>query len=167
MSESQIRTKVLLDIRERLNAWERDLKHFRLREPTDSELKELEILQEDSLPVIIREELEYDIHDLNVLINERCAALTESQEMVFAKIMEAINSDGTAYVFIDARGGTGKTYLLNTLLAAVRAKHGGCVALAVGSTGIASNLLHLGRTLHSQGSFDYRQGLCVQHTGPK
>ena len=38
LSESQIRTKVLLDIMQRLNAWERDLKHFRLREPTDTEL---------------------------------------------------------------------------------------------------------------------------------
>ena len=53
-------------------------------------------------------------------------------------------------VFVDARGGTGKTYLLNAILAAARVMEGGSVALAVGSTGIAANLLHLGRTLHSR-----------------
>ena len=139
-----------MDIRQRLNAWERDLKHFRLKEPTDSELKEIEILESETLPVIIREELDYDIHNLNKLVDERKATLTESQEKVFDRVMQATNNDQTAYVFIDARGGTGKTYLLNAILAAVRGKQGGCVALAVGSTGIASNLLHLGRTLHSR-----------------
>ena len=56
-------------------------------------------------------------------------------------------------MFIDARGGTGKTFVLNPLLAAVRsleADKGGSVAIAVGTTGIAANLLHLGRTFHSR-----------------
>ena len=53
-------------------------------------------------------------------------------------------------VFIDARGGTGKTNVLNGLLAAVQIMEGGSIALAVGSTGIAANPLHLGRTFHSR-----------------
>ena len=56
-------------------------------------------------------------------------------------------------MFIDARGGTGKTFVLNTILAAVRCiepEKGGSVALATGTTGIAANLLHLGRTFHSR-----------------
>ena len=55
--------------------------------------------------------------------------------------------------FIDARGGTGKTFVLKAILAAVRlidAHKGGSVALATGTTGIASNLLPLGRTFHSR-----------------
>ena len=35
-------------------------------------------------------------------------------------------------------------------MAAVRILDGGSVGLAVGSTGIAANLLHLGRTFHSR-----------------
>ena len=52
---------------------------------------------------------------------------------------------------MSARGGCGKTYLLNSLLAAVRSlEPGGCVALAMATTGIAANLLKMGRTFHSR-----------------
>jgi len=50
--------------------------------------------------------------------------------------------------FIDASGGTGKTYLLNVLLDHTR-MHGYC-ALAVASSGVASLILHGGRTAHSR-----------------
>ena len=54
-------------------------------------------------------------------------------------------------LFLSARGGCGKTYLLNCILAAVRTlEPGGCVALAMATTGIAATLLHLGRTFHSR-----------------
>ena len=54
-------------------------------------------------------------------------------------------------IFISARGGCGKTYLLNTILKAVRSKKdNGCIALAMATTGIAAQLLHLGWTLHSR-----------------
>ena len=54
-------------------------------------------------------------------------------------------------MFIDARGGCGKTFILNAILAAVRSLDpDGCVALAMGTTGIAANLLQLGRTYHSR-----------------
>ena len=53
--------------------------------------------------------------------------------------------------FIDARGGCGKTFIINAILRAVRSlEPGGCVALAMATTGIASNLLDLGRTFHSR-----------------
>ena len=50
-------------------------------------------------------------------------------------------------IFLDAPGGTGKTYLTNLLLAKVRST--GRVALAVGSSGIAATLLSGGKTAHS------------------
>ena len=49
--------------------------------------------------------------------------------------------------FLDAPGGTGKTYLLNLLLAKVRQE--GDIALAVASSGIAATLLDGGKTAHS------------------
>lgn len=49
--------------------------------------------------------------------------------------------------YIDAPGGTGKTFLLNLILAKVRAQ--GNIALAVASSGIATTLLSGGRTAHS------------------
>ena len=50
-------------------------------------------------------------------------------------------------IFLDAPGGTGKTYLTNLLLAKVRST--GRVALAVASSGIAATLLSGGKTAHS------------------
>jgi len=50
--------------------------------------------------------------------------------------------------FLDAPGGTGKTFLLNVVLAYVRQK--GDIALAVAGSGIAATLLKLGRTAHSR-----------------
>ena len=49
--------------------------------------------------------------------------------------------------FLDAPGGTGKTFLINLLLAQIRSS--GKVALAVASSGIAATLLSGGRTAHS------------------
>src|SRR5580698_7347111 len=50
--------------------------------------------------------------------------------------------------FVDAPGGTGKTFVFNTLLALVRKE--GDIALAVATSGIAALLLEGGRTAHSR-----------------
>ena len=57
--------------------------------------------------------------------------------------------------FIDGRGGTGKTFLLNLLLDKVRLLPDAtgahyCVAVATSSTGVTAKLLHGGRTAHTQ-----------------
>ena len=49
---------------------------------------------------------------------------------------------------LDANGGTGKTFLLSTMLAAVRSEHK--VTLATATSGIAATLLPNGRTFHSR-----------------
>ena len=66
-------------------------------------------------------------------------------------ILSAVDNNAPLQLFIDARGGCGKTFLENGVLAAVRSREpGGCVALAMATTGIAANLLDLGRTFHSR-----------------
>ena len=50
--------------------------------------------------------------------------------------------------FLDSPGGCGKTFLFNTLLAAIRARSK--VAIAVASSGIAGLLLQGGTTSHSR-----------------
>ena len=52
------------------------------------------------------------------------------------------------FYFVDAPGGTGKTFVFNALLARVR--KGGDIALAVAASGIAALLLEGGRTAHSR-----------------
>src|SRR5215467_8441963 len=52
------------------------------------------------------------------------------------------------FYFLDAPGGTGKTFVFNTLLARVRKV--GDIALAVATSGIAALLLEGGVTAHSR-----------------
>ena len=55
--------------------------------------------------------------------------------------------DEGGMLFLDAPGGTGKTFLINLILAKLRSE--GKIALATASSGIATTLLTGGLTLHS------------------
>ena len=153
VSETQVRTLILLDIQHRVQSWGRDLRTFSLPEPTQNEIVHASYSDNQKLPAIIREELEFDIEKLRKLYLERKSVLTISQAKVFDMVMSGVENEKQVLLFIDARGGTGKTFVLNTILAAVRSIQqgdSGSIALAVGTTGIAGNLLHLGRTFHSR-----------------
>ncbi len=65
-------------------------------------------------------------------------------------ILHAINSNevSSKCFFIDGPGGTGKTFLYNTLIDIIRGDCG--VIIPVASTGIAGDLLKGGKTVHSQ-----------------
>ena len=141
---------VLLDIEQRLSSYEKSLRDFMLPEPTEDEIIEVEHVN-NTEPPFIREELDFDVDDLKKMVEERVLTFTPEQSHIYETIMDAVLNDKPMQVFIDARGGCGKTYLINTILAAVRSlEQRGCVALAMGTTGIAGNLLDLGRTFHSR-----------------
>jgi hypothetical protein len=150
LSDSQIRTLVVLDIQQRLLSWDKELTMLNIVLPTEEELNDISFTNTNILPVLIREELEFDINHLREALNDKQSKLTESQRSVFDAVMHAVEQDEPLALFIDARGGTGKTFVLNAILNAVRIINGGSVGLAVGATGIAANLLHLGRTFHSR-----------------
>ena len=79
------------------------------------------------------------------------AEVRAQQRAVFDKVMGRVTSGTSERIFIDARGGCGKTFTLEAILAAVRTSEpGGAVALAMATTGLAANLLPLGRTFHSR-----------------
>ena len=61
--------------------------------------------------------------------------------------MNAIIDDNPQLFFLDGPGGTGKTFVYQTLCHALRAQH--LIVLCVASSGIASLLLPGGRTSHS------------------
>lgn len=81
----------------------------------------------------------------------RQQTLNAGQNEIYQLVMEAVQAEAPLQLFIDAYGGCGKTYLLNTILRAVRSlTDNGCIALATATTGIAANMLELGRTFHSR-----------------
>ena len=73
--------------------------------------------------------------------------LLSEQRHAFNLITNSVDKALGHLYFLDAPGGTGKTFLLNLLLQNVRSKDK--IALAVASSGIAATLLVGGRTAHS------------------
>ena len=150
LTDSQIKTLVVLDIQQRLLSWDKNLIMLNIATPTEEELNAVSFTNTNVIPVLIKEELDFNIDELRETLNDKQSKFTDSQKKVFDTVMHAVEHGKPLALFIDARGGTGKTYVLNAILAGVRIMDGGIVGLAVGATGIAANLLHLGRTLHSR-----------------
>ena len=150
LTESQKKTLVLLDLETKLESFEKSLKDFGLPVPSPDDLASVSFIT-SVLPAVIREELQFDVQELAHTVEERVPTFTEEQRYIFDTVMEHLRSNKPLQIFIDARGGCGKTYLINTILNAVRSMEpSGCIALAMATTGIAANLLNLGRTFHSR-----------------
>ena len=150
LSKQQLRTLVLLDMEQRLQSREKELATYKLPKPSEQEVSDVEEFQ-SKLEVLIWEELDFNIDDMRNLVEDREGRFTDGQRDAYNTILEAVKANIPLCLFLDARGGCGKTYTLNAVLAAVRIlEPEGCVALAMATTGIAANLLLLGRTFHSR-----------------
>ena len=89
----------------------------------------------------------YDVNLLNDYVIENEPNLNDEQKLVYKNILDKVQRDEGGLVFVDAPGGTGKTYVTKLILSKVRSQ--GHKALAVASSGIAATLLPGGRTAHS------------------
>lgn len=94
----------------------------------------------------IHREEQYDRNELRIFVQTNVPKLNREQQIAYETIMQVFDLDG-AFVFLDAPGGTGKTFVLSLILAAIRSKNK--IALALASSGIAATLLDGGHTAHS------------------
>ncbi|CAM4842651.1 unnamed protein product [Rotaria magnacalcarata] len=101
----------------------------------------------DRLTREILRETSYDLNDLNKYISRNEPLLLPNQRAAHNAILDRINRNVGEIIFLDAPGGTGKTFVINLLLAKIRQQSK--IAIAVASSGIAATLLHGGRTAHS------------------
>ena len=108
----------------------------------------------------ILRETSYDSEALNRFVVANVPNLVDDQRAAFITITNAIRDELGGLFFLDAPGGTGKTFLLNLILADIRQR--GDIILAVASSGIASTLLEGGRTAHSA----FKLPLDVSHPEP-
>ena len=101
------------------------------------------------IPKVIQEEI-FDVESQKEISEVKCRSLNSDQEEAFHTIMKAIEDENHTQrvFFLNAPGGCGKTFLIETLLSTVRGM--GKIALAVASSGIAAELLEGGRTAHSR-----------------
>ena len=96
---------------------------------------------------LIREQQNYDVDELAAKAAECIASLNGDQHVAFERIISAITTKSGEIFFLHGPGGTGKTYLYNTLCYHLRSQHK--IVLCVASSGIAALLLQGGRTSHS------------------
>ena len=92
-------------------------------------------------------EVNYSIVEQEAFVQCNEPLLTSDQRDVYKYFCGIIEQGEGGIVFVDAPGGTGKTFLINVILAKLRSQHK--IALATASSGIAATLLVGGRTLHS------------------
>jgi hypothetical protein len=96
---------------------------------------------------LINEQLNYNREELAARVTANTAQFNNAQRAIYDAVMESINNNRGKTFFLHSAGGCGKTFVCNTIAAAVRAQ--GKIALCVASSGIASLLLEGGRTAHS------------------
>jgi hypothetical protein len=96
---------------------------------------------------LIAEQHQYNAEERARLAAESIAKLNPDQHAAFEKITSAITTRAGQIFFLHGPGGTGKTFLYNTLCYHLRSQEK--VVLCVASSGIAALLLKGGRTAHS------------------
>jgi hypothetical protein len=97
---------------------------------------------------LLAEEMMYDKTVLHMESQAMQAQLNNDQRAIYNEIVEAINTGAGGVYFVSGHGGTGKTFLWNTIIKSLRSDNR--VVLAVASSGVASLLLPGGRTGHSR-----------------
>lgn len=95
----------------------------------------------------LEREKQYDTEALAEAVRTNVPKFNEQQSIVYDSLLQAVNNGNGGLYFLDAPGGTGKTFLISMLLAKIRSQNE--VALALASSGIAATLLEGGRTAHS------------------
>jgi PIF1-like helicase/Helitron helicase-like domain at N-terminus len=96
---------------------------------------------------LIAEQHDYDNDQETGLANQLIPTLNNGQLAAFNAIVNAVETKSGQTFFLHGPGGTGKTYVYNTLCHFLRGQ--GKIVICVASSGIASLLLMGGRTSHS------------------
>ena len=104
--------------------------------------------QNDKSDTVILDELDFDIDEQRKSTLDTLEKMNPEQKEFFKVVMDGINSSVGGLFFLDAPGGTGKTFVLNALLSAVRSD--GFVALGTAISAVASKLLTKGSAVHSK-----------------
>ena len=142
-SEEQVLSLCLALIRDLLQKLGSDLDTFQLPAPHE----EFEPVL-DPATRLIREQQNYNVVELRDRLARHVPTLNQEQRHAYDTLTQAVETGQGGLYFLDGFGGTGKTFVINLVLAKARSE--GRVALAVASSGIAGTLLEGGTTAHSR-----------------
>ena len=140
LSDKVAENMVLQKLKVQLNRSGCTLKEFNLPEPI--------VIEKETIPSIVLTETTYDNKKLLEQARNQVELMNEDQLDVFDDVIKSVSHGEGKMFCVNAAGGTGKTFIVNTLLDAVRGD--GFVALATASSGVAAQLLPNGTTIHSR-----------------
>jgi hypothetical protein len=139
-SFEQIESWALHSLQDALAKFSKTLKDFGLPAPSIA----FDRLETNCL---LKVEHDYNVEVLQVEVAMAIESLNDGQRAAYNGVIDAYVAHHAKVIFLDGPGGTGKTYIENLILNAVRSC--GDIALAVASSGITALLLLGGRTTHS------------------
>ncbi|XP_022040220.1 uncharacterized protein LOC110942764 [Helianthus annuus] len=143
VNDFDLQQQLLLELEKILNSATPSKSHqdFGLPLPSESVLATLRNR-------LLLEEVSYDRTTLSLKHLQMHAQLNVDQLQVYNAVRDSYVNKTQLLLFVYGHGGTGKTFLWNTIISFFRSI--GKVVLAVAASGIASLLLPSGRTAHSR-----------------
>lgn len=90
----------------------------------------------DALNQELSRETQYDTETLREIVHRNFPILNPQQKYTYDTLIKVINDGTGGLYFLDAPGGTGKTFLISLILATIRLQNG--IALALASSGSSS-----------------------------
>ncbi|KAL1300188.1 hypothetical protein AAHE18_18G160100 [Arachis hypogaea] len=148
LTDDELKELTLIQIENVLNSYNKSLRDYPPMPVPDMSQCSNHQLIADVINRLICDELRYDRRKLAANHITYMQKLTDEQMMVYEKIMEAVHSGKGRVFFLYGYGGTGKTFVWQTLASALRSRSQ--IVLIIASSGIASLLLPGGRTAHSR-----------------
>ena len=117
------------------------------KELSEYGLPQPQAVDSDRFARVYHREINYNQGEQRAYVEHNVPLLTADRQEVYDSFCSMIENNEGGMLFLDAPGGTGKTFLINLISAKLRSE--GMIALATESSGIAATLLTRGRTLHS------------------
>src|SRR6202453_3604020 len=122
----------------------KDLTHFPLMPLPEGDWNQ----HNDNDNYLLQEQLELDPYDLLLRVQHDKDLFNNEQQAAYDAFMYSINHKKGKAFFLHSAGGSGKTFVCNTVASTVHSNEH--VALAVASSAVAAQILELGCTCHSR-----------------
>ena len=138
ITESECEEWLLCKLKQILESSSSSLKHVGLPEPENVKRMSKAFVHEYN----------WDISSLREEQSDVLKKLTNDQRRIFEEVIESVEKKDGQLFFIDAPGGSGKSFTANCIMNHVRLS--GSLVLACASSGIAATMLKGGSTAHNK-----------------
>ncbi|CAN6999808.1 unnamed protein product, partial [Brassica rapa subsp. trilocularis] len=127
-------------------------KLMRMQDRSLNDIKEMPKIK----PVLLKElgnslwnqEMDYDVAEETLRHDNQYKLLNAEQRAIYESVLDSVDKKDGKLFFVHGAGGTGKTFLYQTIISRLRSRKQ--IVLPVASSGIAALLLPNGRTAHSR-----------------